>query len=45
VNFQVLVDEGTITQEDLRLFHYVNDAQQAWSVIRDFYQLGSAAAG
>ncbi len=44
VNFQVLVDEGTITQEDLQLFHYVNDAEQAWAVIRDFYQLGSPPA-
>jgi len=40
VNFQALVDEGTIQQEDLELFHYVNDAEQAWAVIRDFYQLG-----
>jgi predicted Rossmann-fold nucleotide-binding protein len=40
INFQALVDEGTIMQEDLDLFHYVNDAQQAWAVIRDFYQLG-----
>ena len=40
VNFQALVDEGTIQQEDLQLFHYVNDAEQAWAVIRDFYQLG-----
>ena len=40
INFQALVDEGTILQEDLDLFHYVNDAEQAWAVIRDFYQLG-----
>jgi len=40
VNFQALVDEGTIAEEDLKLFHYVNYAQQAWSVIRAFYQLG-----
>jgi uncharacterized protein (TIGR00730 family) len=40
VNFQALVDEGTIAPEDLKLFHYVNDAQQAWAVIREFYQLG-----
>ncbi len=40
VNFQALVDEGTIAEEDLKLFHYVNDAQQAWAVIRAFYQLG-----
>jgi uncharacterized protein (TIGR00730 family) len=39
VNFQVLVDEGTISAEDLSLFHYVNDAEQAWAVIRDFYKL------
>lgn len=39
VNFQVLLDEGTISAEDLSLFHYVNDAEQAWAVIRDFYSL------
>lgn len=39
VNFQALVDEGTISAEDLKLFHYVNDAEEAWAVIRDFYKL------
>ena len=41
INFDALVEEGTITAEDLNLFHYVNDAQQAWAVIRDFYRLGN----
>ena len=41
MNFQTLVDEGTISAEDLNLFHYVNDAEQAWSVIRNFYKLPS----
>jgi uncharacterized protein (TIGR00730 family) len=41
VNFQALVDEGTILQEDLALFHYVDDAEQAWAAIRNFYQLGT----
>jgi len=39
MNFQALVDEGTISAEDLDLFHYVNDAEEAWAVIRDFYKL------
>jgi len=39
MNFQALVDEGTISAEDLKLFHYVNDAEEAWAVIRDFYKL------
>ena len=39
MNFQALVDEGTISAEDLNLFHYVNDAEEAWSVIRNFYKL------
>jgi len=39
VNFQVLVDEGTISADDLSLFHYVDDAEQAWAVIRKFYSL------
>jgi len=38
-NPQLMVEEGTITMEDLNLFKYVDDVQDAWAVIRDFYQL------
>jgi hypothetical protein len=34
-----MVDEGALSAEDLNLFKYVDDVQDAWGVIRDFYQL------
>jgi hypothetical protein len=37
VDFEALVEEGTIDAEDLALFRYVEDAEEAWSAIRDFY--------
>jgi hypothetical protein len=33
INWQLLVENGLIGQEDLRLFHYVETAQEAWDVI------------
>lgn len=33
VNFQVLVEEGTISDQDLRLFSYVDTAEEAWEII------------
>lgn len=39
VNFDVLIEEGTISPEDLELFKYVDDAQQAWDAIKAFYKL------
>ncbi len=39
INFDVLVEEGTISEADLKLFHYVDDPLQAWEGLRDFYQL------
>ena len=41
INFEMLVEEGTISPADLALFHYVDTAQEAWCLVRDFYQLGS----
>ena len=38
-NLQALVDDGTISAEDLNLFTYVDDPQQAWQRICDFYNL------
>ena len=35
----VLVDEGTISEEDLKLFQYVDTPQDAWKAICDFYHL------
>ena len=39
INFEVLVEEGTISPEDLSLFRYVDNAEEAWCLVRDFYQL------
>jgi hypothetical protein len=37
VDFEALVEEGTIDAEDLELFEYVEDAEEAWSAIQTFY--------
>jgi uncharacterized protein (TIGR00730 family) len=39
INLDVLVEEGTISPEDLELFQYVDDAQTAWEHILRFYDL------
>ena len=39
MNFEVLVEEGAISPEDLDLFHYCDDPDDAWRIIREFYQL------
>ena len=39
VDFQVLVDEGMISPGDIQLFHYADEPQQAWDIIRRFYEL------
>ena len=39
LNFDVLVEEGAISAEDLKLFCYVDEAADAWEAIRAFYQL------
>ncbi|MGQ3002973.1 MAG: TIGR00730 family Rossman fold protein [Hydrogenophaga sp.] len=39
INLDVLVEEGTISPEDLNLFKYVDDPQTAWEHILRFYDL------
>ena len=39
VNFEALAEEGVINADDLKLFHMVETAEEAWDVIRDFYAL------
>ncbi len=39
VNFDVLVEDGAISPEDLKLFSYADTPQDAWSVICNFYGL------
>jgi uncharacterized protein (TIGR00730 family) len=39
LNFDVLVEEGAISPQDLDLVTYVDDPQDAWDTIRKFYGL------
>jgi uncharacterized protein (TIGR00730 family) len=39
VNFDVMVEEGTISKEDLDLFTYTDDPHVAWATIKTFYKL------
>lgn len=45
IDFEAMVDEGTIDQKDLELFQFVDTAKEAWEVINKFQiQLASAEA-
>jgi hypothetical protein len=39
VHFDVLLDEGVISPQDLDLFHYADTPEAAWEAIRSFYRL------
>ncbi|MBS0390947.1 MAG: TIGR00730 family Rossman fold protein [Proteobacteria bacterium] len=39
VNFDALVEQGTVSPEDLKLFHHTDDPAEAWGIIRAFYEL------
>jgi uncharacterized protein (TIGR00730 family) len=39
INFDVLIEEGVISPDDLQLFQYADDAETAWAMIRQFYRL------
>lgn len=39
INFEVLVEEGAVSPEDLSLFQYVDDPESAWEGIKRFYSL------
>lgn len=39
LDFEALVDEGVISDDDLTLFHYAETAQDAWQIIKDFHAL------
>jgi uncharacterized protein (TIGR00730 family) len=39
INFDVMVEEGTISKEDLALFTYTDNPQVAWDTIKAFYRL------
>ena len=36
INFEALVEEGTINAEDLSIFQYVSTAEEAWDIIASF---------
>ena len=38
INFEALVEEGTIAEKDLELFQYVEKAEEAWDIIQAFYK-------
>ncbi len=38
INFEGLVEEGTISEDDLNLFQYVETAEHAWEIIKEFYK-------
>mgnify|MGYP000997372026 CR=1 FL=1 len=40
VNFEALAEEGVINFEDLKLFHRVETADEAWAKVVEFYDLG-----
>ncbi len=40
INFDHLVDTGMISPEDLKLFHYVETADEAWATLQKVYGLG-----
>ena len=39
INFDVLIEEGAISPDDLKLLTYVDTPQEAWDAIKLFYQL------
>jgi uncharacterized protein (TIGR00730 family) len=38
INFEALVEEGAIDQDDAKIFSYVDSAEEAWDIIRNAYQ-------
>ena len=40
LNFKSMVEFGVIDQEDMQSIHFSETAEEAWQVIRDWYQLG-----
>ena len=41
IDFEAMVDEGTIDVRDLDLFQYIETAEDAWALIKAFYSLSS----
>jgi uncharacterized protein (TIGR00730 family) len=45
INFDLLVETGMISPEDLGLFHFVETAEEAWDVLAAEYRFELAGAG
>ncbi|WBO23081.1 LOG family protein [Sphingomonas abietis] len=43
VNWQALADYGVISAKDLDLFRYVDTAEEAWDVVREWYGMDASA--
>ncbi len=39
VNWKALADYGVIAPQDLELFHFVETAEEAWAIVRDYYTM------
>ena len=39
IRFETMLQNGVIDQEDMNLIHFVENAESAWHVIQDWYQL------
>lgn len=39
INLEALVEEGTVSPEDVNLFKIVDSAADGWKIISDFYEL------
>ncbi|AMO25602.1 LOG family protein [Ramlibacter tataouinensis] len=39
IDFDVLIDEGVISPDDLELFQHADDVVSAWDIIKNFYRL------
>lgn len=45
INLDALVEEGTVSPDDVKLFTVVDTAQEAWEIVRKTYNLPEIAAG
>jgi uncharacterized protein (TIGR00730 family) len=39
INFELLIEEGVVAEEDVRSLHFVDEPQEAWDIIARFYRL------
>ena len=39
LNIELMIEEGVISEQDFKLFNYVDEPQAAWDAIRSFYRL------